>query len=230
MTFSVVAYCRRTGQIGVGASTALQSVGKLACHGIPQVGVAASQALLNPYLAYDGLRLMQRGASAQEALDKVLALDDKRENRQVGMADMHGRTAVWTGSENIPWAGHRQGDGFATQGNRLAGPNVLDHVVETMNRTVHLELPERLVLALQAGELQGGDTKGERSANIMVFGPEEYPLCDIRIDDHDDPLHELGRLYRLYVEEILPNMSILPRREDVTPPVGAEPATSNRQG
>ncbi|SDT27306.1 Uncharacterized conserved protein, Ntn-hydrolase superfamily [Halopseudomonas xinjiangensis] len=223
MTFSVVAHCARTGQIGVGASTAVQSVGKLACHGIPKVGVIASQALLNPYLAYDGLRLMQHGASASDALDQVIKLDAQRQDRQVGVVDMQGRTAVWTGCDTIPWAGHLQGDGFATQGNRLAGPHVLDSVVATMNCTVHLDLAERLVLAIQTGESEGGDVKGERSANIMVFSEEEYPLCDIRIDDHDDPMQELGRLYRLYIEEILPSMSNIPKRKDVPRPPGAEP-------
>lgn len=225
MTFSVVAYCGRTRQIGVGASTGVQSVGKLACHGIPQVGVIASQALLNPYLAYDGLRLLQHGASASEALKQVMELDAQPQNRQVGVVDMQGRTAVWTGDDTIAWAGHRQGDGFATQGNRLAGPHVLDAVVETMNRTRHLDLAERLVLAIQAGEKQGGDTKDERSANVMVFSEEEYPLCDIRIDDHDDPMHELGRLYRLYVEQILPSMRNIPKRKDVPRPPGAEPGS-----
>lgn len=223
MTFSVVAFCRRTGQIGVGASTGVQSVGKLACHGIPQVGVVASQALLNPYLAYDGLRLMQHGASASEALNEVIKLDAQPQSRQVGVVDTDGRTAVWTGSDTIPFSGHRQGDGFATQGNRLAGPHVLDSVVGTMNRTAHLDLAHRLVLAIQAGEEQGGDTKDERSANIMVFSEEEYPLCDIRIDDHDDPMHELGRLYQLYVEQILPSMRNIPRRVDVPRPAGADP-------
>jgi len=223
LTFSVVAYCRRTGQIGVGASTGVQSVGKLACHGIPQVGVIASQALLNPYLAYDGLRLLQHGASASEALHQVVELDAQPQNRQVGVVDIQGRTAVWTGADTLPWSGHRQGDGFATQGNRLAGAHVLDSVVAVMTRTVHLDLAERLVLAIQEGERQGGDTKDERSANVMVFSKEEYPLCDIRIDDHDDPMHELGRLYRLYVEEILPNMRNIPKRKDVPRPPGAEP-------
>ena len=77
MTFSIAARCQRTGQIGV-AVTALQAVGKLVCHAIPNVGGCVSHALLNPYLAYDGLRLLQAGVSAQEALDRVLAVDHVR--------------------------------------------------------------------------------------------------------------------------------------------------------
>lgn len=218
MTFSIAARCQRTGQIGVAATTALQSVGKLACHAIPNVGGFASQALVNPYLAYDGLRLLQAGASAEQALERVLALDPQADQRQAGVVDMAGRTAAWTGSENIPWAGHRAGRFFTTQGNRLVGPEVLDKVVESMQATEHLDLAKRLVLAIQAGATAGGDKKGERSTNVMVFSAEEYPLCDIRIDDHNDPMSELDRLHRLYEQEILPVVLDLPKRHQVPRP------------
>jgi uncharacterized Ntn-hydrolase superfamily protein len=215
VTFSIVARCERTGQIGVAATTALQSVGKLACHAIANVGAIASQALLNPYLAYDGLRLLERGYTAQEALDSVLAGDKEKDNRQVGVVDDQGRTAAWTGIKTIEWSGQMTGPGFSTQGNRLAGRQVLDRVVQSMNETEHLELAERLTLALQAGVEVGGDTKGERSVNVLVFNTEEYPLCDIRIDDHDDPMPELRRLFKLYQEEILPNLKKIPKRAEV---------------
>lgn len=218
MTFSVVARCERTGQIGVAASTALQSVGKLACHAIANVGAIASQALLNPYLAYDGLRLLQLGASAEDALERVLAVERDPEHRQVGVVDKHGRTAAWTGKDTLDWSGQAAGRGFSAQGNRLAGPQVLARVVETMNELEDRDLAERFVRALQAGVAAGGDTKGERSANVLVFCEEEYALCDIRVDDHDDPMTELDRLYTLYEQEILPNWLDLPRREDVPRP------------
>lgn len=215
MTFSIVARCERTGHIGVAAITALQAVGKLACHAIPNVGAIASQALLNPYLAYDGLRLLEQGISAEDALQRVLAGDPCTGNRQVGVVDNQGRTAAWTGSDTIPWSGQRQGKFFSAQGNRLAGPPVLDRAAQSMESTEHLDLAERLTLALIAGEEVGGDTKGERSVNVLVFGEEEYPLCDIRIDDHDDPIQELRRLFKLYQQEILPNVLKLPKRIDI---------------
>jgi uncharacterized Ntn-hydrolase superfamily protein len=219
LTFSVVARCERTGQIGVAATTALQAVGKLACHAMANVGAIASQALLNPYLAYDGLRLLEQGASAEEALERVLATDPAIQNRQVGVVDTQGRTAAWTGADTIQWSGHRAGHHFSAQGNRLASPQVLERVVQTMHETAHLDLAQRFVLALLAGEEVGGDTKGERSVNVLVFGEEEYPLCDIRIDDHDAPMQELRRLFQLYQEQILPNMMKLPRRADIPRPI-----------
>lgn len=218
MTFSIAARCPRTGQIGIAATTAVQAVGKLACHAIPNVGAFASQALLNPYLAYDGLRLLQAGATAQQALERVLATDPRPEDRQAGVVDDQGRTAAWTGSQTIPWSGHRSGRYFTTQGNRLTGPQVLERVIESMQSTESLSLAERLVHALQAGADAGGDIKGEKSCNVMVFSDEEYPLCDIRIDQHEDAMGELSRLYRLYEDELLPTVLQIPKREDIPEP------------
>lgn len=218
MTFSIVAYCKRTGQVGVAASTAVQSVGKLACHAIPQVGAIASQAKLNPYLAYDGLRLLQQGASAEEALKRVMAVDPDADSRQVGIVDMQGRTAAWTGSDNIAWAGHLRGLDCITQGNRLAGPQVLQAVLHVMHSMEERSLAERLVQALVEGAKAGGDLLGERSANVMVFSTEEYPLCDIRIDDHDHVIQELQRLYELFKKDILPNVLDMPRRDQMPEP------------
>lgn len=219
MTFSVVAYCHRTGQVGVGATTASQAVGKLACHAIANVGAIASQAMLNPYLAYDGLRLLERKIAPEETLKRIMAGDPGAENRQVGIVDKQGRTAVWTGSKTIDWSGQREGRHFSAQGNRLAGPRVLEQVVQAMQDNEHLDLAERFMLALQAGADAGGDKKGERSANILVFAAEEYPLCDIRIDDHDDAMQELQRLFGLYRKEMLPIVKELPKRADMPRPV-----------
>lgn len=219
MTFSVVARCQRTGEIGVAAVTAVQSVGKLACHAMPNVGAIASQALLNPYLAYDGLRLLEQGVDPQQALDRVLASDFDADSRQVGVVDRQGRVAAWSGAKNIAWSGHLFGRSFSTQGNRLAGPQVLERAAESMHATEHLDLAERLMLALEAGDAAGGDTDGERSVNILVFGEEEYPIWDIRIDDHDRPMQEMRRLFALYHEEILPNVRELPKRADIPRPV-----------
>ena len=218
MTFSIVARCARTGQIGVAAATAVQSVGKLACHAIANVGAIASQALLNPYLAYDGLRLLEQGAGADEALDRVLVADPDAQSRQLGVVDNRGRTAAFSGEKNIAWSGHAFGRSFCTQGNRLAGPQVLERILQSMHRTEHLDLAERLTLALLAGAEAGGDARGERSANVLVFGSEEYPLCDIRIDDHDAAMRELRRLFRLYQDEILPNVKKLPKRAEIPRP------------
>lgn len=215
MTFSIVARCPRTGQLGVAASTAVQAVGKLACHAVPNIGAVASQALVNPYLAYDALRLLEQGVEADAALKRVLALESQPQSRQVGIVDHQGRVAAWTGAENIPWAGHIEGKQCMIQGNRLVGPWVLERMLQVMHDVEYLSLAERLVRTIQAGAVVGGDRYGERSVNVMVFGAEEYPLCDIRIDDHDQPMQELERLFVLYQNKVLPEVLKMPRRCDV---------------
>lgn len=218
MTFSIVARCARTHQVGVAAATAVQAVGKLACHAIANVGAIASQALTNPYLAYDGLRLLERGVPAEEALRRVLATDADAHRRQVGVVDLQGRTAAWTGSEAIEWAGHLAGRNCTVQGNRLAGPQVLERALASMHSTEHLDLAERLTHALLAGDTAGGDLAGERSVNVLVFSSEEYALCDIRIDDHETPMEELRRLFAVYQTRILPIVLTLPKRSDIPRP------------
>ncbi|MBQ0743932.1 MAG: DUF1028 domain-containing protein [Pseudomonas sp.] len=215
MTFSIVARCPHTGQIGVAASTAVQAVGKLACHAVPRVGAVASHALVNPYLAYDALRLLEQDVDAATALKRVLALESLPESRQVGIVDRKGRVAAWTGLENIPWAGHIEGKQCMIQGSRLVGPWVIERMLQVMHDLEYLSLAERMVRAIQAGAVIGGDRLGERSVNIMVFGAEEYPLCDIRIDDHDQPMLELERLFTLYKQKVLPAVLKMPRRAGV---------------
>ncbi len=217
MTFSIVARCARTGKCGVGAATAATAVGKLASHAMAHCGAVATQALINPYIGYDGLRLLARGCSAKHALEQLIATDPHPEKRQVGIVDRDGNTAAWTGRENLHWAGHRQGRGFCAQGNRMAGPRVLDAVIDTMHDTEDRELAERLLLALEAGDAEGGDRKGERSGNIFVFDREEYPQWDIRVDDHDEPVRELRRLFHLFQDELLPHMERMPTRADYPP-------------
>lgn len=219
MTFSIVAWCARTNQVGVAAATAVQAVGKLACHAIANVGAIASQAMTNPYLAYDGLRLLERGVSAQDALQRVMASDADAHKRQVGVIDVHGRAAAWTGSDAISWAGHLAGRHCSIQGNRLAGPQVLERALASMHSTEHLDLAERLTVALLAGDAAGGDLKGERSVNVLVFSSEEYALCDIRIDDHEAPMDELRRLFQVYQTKILPIVRDLPKRSEIPRPV-----------
>lgn len=217
MTFSVVARCARTGKCGVGAATAATAVGKLAAHAIARHGAIATQAMINPYIGYDGLRLLAHGHNADDTLHLLLGNDPEPEKRQVGIVDGDGNTAAWTGNENLRWAGHRHGRGFVTQGNRMAGPAVLDAVVATMHATEDRELAERLLLALEAGDALGGDRHGERSSTIFVFDREEYPQWDIRVDDHDEPIKELRRLFHLFQDKLLPQMERMPTRKDFPP-------------
>lgn len=206
MTFSIVARCPRTGEYGVTATTALPAVGKLLTHASPASGAIATQARLNPYLGIDGIRLLEKGLHAQQVIDALKQTDPRMDRRQLGVIDRNGATAIWTGENCKGWAGGQADDGFCVQGNRLEGPQVIDAAVERFRQTHDRPLVERLVEALSAGMKAGGDRKEERSATVYVVATEEYPLWDIRVDDHDDPLGELRRLHGVFKEELLPHI------------------------
>src|SRR5690606_770121 len=137
-----------------------------------------------PYLGIDGLKLLSQGAAADEALQRVLERDPEPHLRQVAMIDRAGRVAAHTGRGTTAWAGHRSGDGISAQGNRLAGPEVLESALKAYDAHAGLDLAHRLLLAIEAGDARGGDRKNEASAALLVYDDQEYPLWDVRIDHH----------------------------------------------
>lgn len=214
MTFSIAARCQRTDQLGVGSLTAMAAVGKLVAHVRPGVGAVATQATHNPYLAYDGLPMLADGHTPEDVLSRLLDKDEGREVRQAGMVDGSGRSFSHTGSQTPSWSGHAIGANYAVQGNRLVGQETIDEVVRVFRETTELDLAERLLLALEAGEATGADQHGAQSATITVVGTEEYPLWDLRVDDAEDPAAELRRLFGVFQEQVLPMIHKLPTRED----------------
>ncbi len=214
MTFSIVARCPRSGQFGVAAATAMPAVGKLLSHAAAGAGAVATQALVNPYLGLDGLALLRQGLSAKEVLERLKATDPCMELRQCALIDAQGDSLCWTGDKCLPWAGSLSGEQFSVQGNRLVGPQVLDAVAEAFRHAEKRPLIERLIEALAAGDRCGGDRHGESSAVIYVVDQEEYPLWDIRVDHHLDPLAELRRLHKVFAREVLPEILAMPTRDN----------------
>ncbi|KQO30574.1 DUF1028 domain-containing protein [Pseudomonas chengduensis] len=214
MTFSIVARCPRTGQFGVAAATAMPAVGKLLSHAAAGAGAVATQAQVNPYLGLDGLALLRQGLSARQVLERLKATDPCMELRQCALIDAQGDSLCWTGEKCIPWAGSLAGEQFSVQGNRLVGPQVLDAVAEAFRHAEKRPLIERLIEALAAGDRCGGDRHGESSAVIYVVDQEEYPLWDIRVDHHLDPVAELRRLHKVFAREVLPEILAMPTRDN----------------
>lgn len=214
MTFSIVARCPHSGQFGVAAATAMPAVGKLLSHAAARVGAVATQAQVNPYLGLDGLDLLSQGLTAQQALQRLHGTDPCMQLRQCALIDARGDTACWTGDACIPWAGSLSGEQFSVQGNRLVGPQVLDAVSAAFCHEQQRPLIERLIEALAAGDECGGDRHGESSAVIYVVDREEYPLWDIRVDHHLDPVAELRRLHAVFAREVLPEVLAMPTRDN----------------
>lgn len=212
MTFSIVARDAGTGQLGCAIASAVPAVGSVCVHIEPQVGAIATQSWVNPYLGIDGLAALRAGADAPSVIDTLLQQDPDREKRQVGIVDAHGASATFTGQECTGWAGSSAGSSFSVQGNMLAGAATLESMVEAFLSSASLDLSERLLLALAAGDRAGGDKRGRQSAALKVHAEEEYPLVDLRVDEHGAAVSELARVHGIASRQALPYTLMMPTR------------------
>ena len=217
MTFSIAARCPRTGMLGVATSSKALAAGGMVPYCRSGIGAIASQSFVNPYLGFDGLELLEHGLPAERAIERLIEADPGRELRQLAVVDKQGRTAAYTGDRCIPWAGNVAGAGYVCLGNILEGEDVVKAMARAYESTLTEDLPERLVQALEAGQDAGGDRRGRQSAGITVVADEAYSVCDLRVDDHTDPIPELRRVFEVYKLEEVPFLQMMPRRDDPVP-------------
>ncbi|MBY0612375.1 MAG: DUF1028 domain-containing protein [Beijerinckiaceae bacterium] len=194
MTWSIVYRDTEKGLLGIAVSTCAFAVGSRVPFIETETGAIASQAFVNPFYGRRGIELMRAGASAEQMIAIVTSSDAGRGQRQVHAIDRHGGQAAYTGADCIPWCGHLVRKGFSVAGNMLSGAAVIEETARVFEASAGDPLPRRFLKALDAGEAAGGDKRGKQSAAILIHGGEEYPLLDIRVDDHVDPLAELRRL------------------------------------
>lgn len=209
-TFSITARCDRTGELGVAVSTKFIAVGALCVFVKNNVGAIASQAYINPQLGISGLEDLARGNSAQQTLEYLKSKDAGIEFRQLGIVDNKGESAAFTGEECDTWRGHLTGPNYALAGNMLVGAETLEAMRESFVSDESLPLAKRLLLALSAGEKAGGDKRGRQSAALKVYGAREFPVLDLRVDEHTDPVGELRRIYGVAEEILIPLIDSLP--------------------
>lgn len=209
MTWSILAKDERTGRLGIAVASRFFAVGALVAHTGP-AGAVATQALVNPTYGARGLRLLAEGVAPEMAVATLVGLDAGREHRQVHLIDRDGRGARWTGTACLPFAGHRAGPGVSVAGNLLSRPSVLEATLETWFARAELPLVPRLLVAMRAGEAEGGDLRGKQSAALVVQGEADWPLLSLRADDHPDPLGELERLYDVAKRSFLPFLGAFP--------------------
>ena len=211
-TFSIVARCERSGELGVAVASAVPAVGSMCPYLAPGVGAVSTQSWVNPYLAIDLLAAMQAGTPAQQALDAVLARDADAALRQIGVLGRHGAGAVFTGASCTPWRGHLSGADFALQGNMLVGETTLLAMRQAWLADPAATLAERLMAALEAGDRAGGDMRGKQSAALKVMGDEAYAKVDLRVDEHTEPVAELRRVLSVAQHQLFPFVQGMPRR------------------
>ncbi len=194
MTWSIVAREAVTGRLGIAIATRFFAIGSICPFVAAGAGAVATQALVNPLYGTTGLELLAAGRSAPEVVETLVAADTGREWRQLHLIDDNGRNAAFTGAECTDWAGHRLADGVSVAGNMLAGPLVVEDTLASYQAGDGRPFAERLIAAMDAGEAAGGDKRGRQSAALLIHAGEPYAELDLRVDDHEAPLAELGRL------------------------------------
>ena len=198
MTYSIVAYDPETKQFGMGVQTHQPSVGAVVPWVRAGVGGVATQSLTNIAFGPLGIELMAHGYGAEAALKSLLAGDEGREKRQVALVDKNGKVAVHSGSGCIPYFGHKVGEHYSVQANMMTKdtvPNAMSAAFESAKG----DLMERIMQAMEAAEAEGGDIRGSQSAAMKVCSNEDKPywdnrICDLRVDEHHNPIKELRRL------------------------------------
>jgi uncharacterized Ntn-hydrolase superfamily protein len=191
------------GQWGVAVQSKFLAVGSVVPWAEPQVGAIATQSYANPRYGPDGLALLRQGLGAGEVVRRLTEADDGRAERQVGVVDRGGGAATFTGPGCHDWAGGRTGEGYAAQGNILVSAATVDALAETFEASSG-PLAERLLACLAEAQAAGGDRRGQQSASLLVverdggYAGLSDVLVDLRVDDHERPIPELERVYRLH--------------------------------
>ena len=204
-TFSLCAIDPATGQSGAAVTTRVPFVGRAVPWVRAGVGAVCTQASTMVEYGVRGLDLMAKGVDPKDAVTQLLADDMGRESRQLGMIDMKGRAAAHTGKNNNAWAGSRQGKNYTVQANIMVGPEVVEAVATTFEATEGsgLALAERMILALEAGQAKGGDSRwgNLQSAAIRVADPNDpgrgndFITLAIEVGEHVEPVGEMKRIY-----------------------------------
>ena len=197
MTYSIVAVDRTANEVGFAIASCNWDAGRV-CEAQAALGVIASQGSGDHSLIPEFFGRVESGKDTLSTLEELTELDAGIQKRQIGMVCLNSSAAAFTGTECLDWAGHVLGENYACQGNVLIGPEVLDRMAEAFEQTDGM-LYKRLYAALRAGDLAGGDARGRQSAALCVESLDlqsgnSKSFIDFAIEDHDDPVVELGRV------------------------------------
>jgi len=202
-TYSIVAYDEETGELGVAVQSHWFSVGSLVPWAKAGVGAVATQSFVKVEYGPEGLLRMENGESAEEALSGLISEDSSESVRQVAMIDVNGNVAAHTGSKCIYAAGHTIGKNYSVQANLMDKESVWPAMAEAFEGAEG-DLAEKMMLALEAAEIEGGDIRGKQSAAMLIVSGNPTGIAwkdivlDLRVDDHAEPLNELRRLIRIH--------------------------------
>ena len=210
-TFSILGFDPATGEVGGAVASRVFSVGNGVLWAEADVGVAATQAIVDVSYGPKALELLRAGMPPAAIIRAILDSDPDpglngrpwpKDGRQFAVMDAQGHYAAHTGPKADAWAGHKGGTYCTAQGNILAGEAVVANMVEAFEKTTgHLSV--RLMAALDAGQAAGGDSRGKQSAAMLIVKKNggvwlhNDVVLRLQVDDHAEPLAELRRLVEM---------------------------------
>jgi uncharacterized Ntn-hydrolase superfamily protein len=203
MTFTLLARCPQTGQVGIGIATYSICVG-LYCNGLrSNVGATMTQAFVNQSNNTLALELLAQGFAAARVVDELKANDPDSDYRQIAVIDRDGQVVAYSGPKTRAWSGHKVGAGYVAMGNVLAGPPVVEAMAAAYEASAREAFERRLLRAIEAGRDAGGQVGNdgpltERSAALVVYGAHDHAELDLRVDLHDKAVEELRRAFEEY--------------------------------
>ncbi len=197
MTFSLAARCAETGMFGIAISSSSPAVAARCSHARAGAGVVASQNITDPSLGISGLEMLAIGATAEEALSRLVASTPFAAYRQLAIVDSHGGVAGHSGERTLGVHAMAKGNGCIAAGNLLANAEVPQRIIDAFEATAG-DLPSRLLGALAAGLEAGGEAGPVRSAGLKVVRDVAWPIVDLRVDWHNQPIGALQDLWDVY--------------------------------
>jgi uncharacterized Ntn-hydrolase superfamily protein len=217
-TFSILGYDPETGEVGGAVQSRVFSVGNGVLWGEADVGMVATQAIVDVSYGPKGIELLRKGL-APAAIVKQIWEDDPdpglgkapwpKAGRQFAVMDAKGNYAAFTGPKATPWAGHKGGTFCTAQGNILASEAVVSNMVDAFEKTPG-RLQLRLMAALDAAQAAGGDTRGMQSAAMLIVKKNggvwlnNDVVLRLQVDDNPEPLKELRRLVEMHAKRFTP--------------------------
>ena len=199
MTFSLAARCPRSSQLAVAVTSSSPAVAARCAYARAGIGAATTQNVTDPRLGPQLLDALAAGMSAEEALAKVAGSASFAEYRQLTVIDAQGRICVHSGTKTLGLFGSAAAENAVSAGNLLANTNVPQAVVQAFAATdPQAELGARVIAAMQAGLAAGGEAGPIKSAGLIVVDKQVWPIADLRVDWHDDPLTELAQLWNIW--------------------------------
>jgi len=211
-TFSILGYDPDTGEVGAAVQSRVFSVGNGVLWAEANVGVAATQAIVDVGYGPKALDLLRKGKKPADIIKEIWNNDPdplpdqwSKQGRQFAVMNAKGEYAAFTGTKASEWAGNKSGKFCTAQGNILAGPQVVDNMVQAFENTKG-HLSQRLVAALEGGQAGGGDKRGQQSAALVIVKKNcgvwlhNDTILHLQVDDNPEPIKELRRIVEKWNE------------------------------